>query len=93
MNFLKKLLGIGGQQQSSDNVYRNGDKISTFARLDSQKNTWVGWDRKQLVRAFGQPITERGGSGDQWLGFKADGCSVTVHLVDGKVVSAEVWSS
>lgn len=64
-----------------------------FAKLDAQKSTWIGWDLNQLIRAFDQPVTRNGTPTDEWFGFKVEGCSVTVHLVAGRVTSAEVWSS
>jgi hypothetical protein len=63
-----------------------------FLRLDAQKMTWIGWDRDQLVRTFGQPQVVNGGGADERLGFDVSGCTVSVHLIDGVVTSAEVFA-
>ncbi len=63
-----------------------------FLRLDAQKSTWIGWDRDQLIRTFGQPQVANGGSADERLGFDVNGCTVSVHLINGVVTSAEVFA-
>jgi len=63
-----------------------------FARLDAQKKTWIGWDRDQLIRTFGQPQVMNGGGADERLGFDVVGCTVSVHLINGVVTSAEVFA-
>lgn len=94
MDFLRNLFGkkqstIGSAPDLKE-VPMPGD---AFTRLDAQKKTWIGWDRNRLIRAFGQPVTSSGGPGSEWLGFRVEGCSVTMHIVNGIVTSAEVWSS
>lgn len=63
-----------------------------FTRLDAQKQTWVGWSRDQLLQAFGPPQVASGGAEEEWLGFDVGGCTVSAHLVDGVVTSAEVFA-
>lgn len=69
-----------------------GSRKQQFARLDAQKKNWIGWDCDRLIEEFGQPKIRNGSPADEWLGFKVGGCSVTVHVVYGRVTSAEVWS-
>ncbi|MBA4370614.1 MAG: hypothetical protein C0418_03425 [Coriobacteriaceae bacterium] len=63
-----------------------------FARLDAQKETWIGWDHDQLIRTFGSPQVVNAGGAEEWLGFDVGGCTVSVHLIDGVVASAEVFA-
>lgn len=64
----------------------------TFLRLDAQKGSWIGWDLDQLTRTFGAPLVANGVPGDENLRFGVEGCTVSVHLVDGAVVSSEVFA-
>jgi hypothetical protein len=63
-----------------------------FARLEAQKQTWIGWDHDQLIRTFGPPQVVNGSGADEWLGFDVGGYTVSVHLIDGVVASAEVFA-
>jgi hypothetical protein len=64
----------------------------TFLRLDAEKASWIGWDRDRLTRTFGQPLVANGGPGNESLGFDVEGCTVSVQLADGVVVSSEVFA-
>jgi hypothetical protein len=62
----------------------------TWDKLVSARKSWVGWDLKRLKREFGEPSYSR--DEGEWLGFQMDGYRVTVHMVKGKVLSADVWA-
>lgn len=46
----------------------------------------------QMIRTFGSPQVVNAGGAGEWLGFDVGACTISVHLIDGMVATAEVFA-
>ena len=93
---LKALVAAGAKKKNGEtllSILEQNNQEPVYEQLFSQKEKWIGWDYDRLTNKFGLPVTGGGDLDDGWVGFKVGSCIVSVHMVNKKTYSVEVFNN